>query len=80
MRGLPTPPSLSFPSHISSHWKTSYLNNLISYKDPLSNKNSRMTDYTGVCHCGNVEWTAKVNKEHILWYEFDSSYAFSNFH
>ena len=28
-----------------------------------------MTTYTGKCHCGQTEWTTKLDGEaHILWY------------
>jgi hypothetical protein len=30
-----------------------------------------MSSYHGKCHCGNTEWTAKLDSEqqgHILWY------------
>jgi hypothetical protein len=29
-----------------------------------------MTDFKGHCHCGNTEWTAKLEQDqqaHILW-------------
>jgi hypothetical protein len=30
-----------------------------------------MSDFKGHCHCGNTEWTAKLEQDqqsHILWY------------
>ena len=26
-----------------------------------------MTTYNGKCHCGQTEWTAKVEDHHIIW-------------